>query len=102
MENVETFRPNRLQYGWPFIDESVSYHVSRQDVRHNFSPYFYPLYLSGQSSFASLVAFVPQMVSVVILSIRYRSTVDLSWALFVLTFAFVTFNKVVTSQYFLW
>lgn len=92
-------------YGWPFVFETYLYHVTRQDVRHNFSPYFYLLYLHSEQPSAplvSLLAFLPQALIVLILSWRYRSRDDLSWALFVLTFGFVTFNKVVTSQYFLW
>lgn len=92
-------------YGWPFLHETYLYHLTRQDVRHNFSPYFYLLYLHSELDTAplvSLASFLPQLLIVLILSWRYRSRADLSLALFVLTFGFVTFNKVVTSQYFLW
>lgn len=92
-------------YGWPFLHETYLYHLTRRDVKHNFSPYFYPLYLySGQESgpLVSLATFIPQLLVVIILSWRYRTSRDLSRALFLLTFGFVTFNKVVTSQYFLW
>ena len=92
-------------YGWPFLHETYLYHLTRQDVRHNFSPYFYLLYLHSELDSAPLVSlatFLPQLLMVLILSWRYRSRADLSLALFVLTFGFVTFNKVVTSQYFLW
>lgn len=92
-------------YGWPFLHETYLYHVTRQDVRHNFSPYFYLLYLHGERDTAPMVAlisFLPQLLIVIIISWRYRSRDDLSLALFVLTFGFVAFNKVVTSQYFLW
>ena len=92
-------------YGWPFLHETYLYHLTRQDVRHNFSPYFYLLYLHSERDTAPLVAlasFLPQLLLLFLLSWRYRSRDDLSLALFVLTFGFVTFNKVVTSQYFLW
>lgn len=91
-------------YDWPFLQETYLHHLTRQDVRHNFSPYFYMLYLSvGQKNlFISLAAFLPQVVIMLVLSARYRSKTDLSWALFALTYGFVSFNKVVTSQYFLW
>lgn len=92
-------------YGWPFLHETYFYHFARQDVRHNFSPYFYLLYLHSERDSASkvaLLAFLPQLLIVLFLSWRYRSKETLSLALFVLTFGFVTFNKVVTSQYFIW
>lgn len=92
-------------YGWPFLHETYLYHLTRQDVRHNFSPYFYLLYLHGELDTATLVAlasFLPQVLIVLVISWRYRSRADIGLGLFVLTFGFVTFNKVVTSQYFLW
>ncbi|XP_032790261.2 GPI mannosyltransferase 1 [Daphnia magna] len=92
-------------YGWPFLHETYLYHLTRQDVRHNFSPYFYLLYLHGELDTATLVAlasFLPQVLIVLVISWRYRSRADIGVGLFVLTFGFVTFNKVVTSQYFLW
>jgi len=93
-----------LYYGWPFVHETFLYHVTRKDVRHNFSPYFYLLYLysSTESSLVSISCFAPQLLIVLMLSWRYRSKKDVSLALFMLTYGFVTFNKVVTSQYFLW
>ncbi|XP_022609808.1 GPI mannosyltransferase 1 isoform X2 [Seriola dumerili] len=51
-------------YGWEFLHETYLYHLTRRDIRHNFSPYFYMLYLTAA--------------------------------------IFVSFNKVCTSQYFLW
>ena len=91
-------------YGWPFLQETFLYHVTRTDVRHNFSPYFYLLYLycNYESSLISICCFLPQLIIVLMLSWRYRSKKNVTLALFMLTYGFVTFNKVVTSQYFLW
>ncbi len=86
-------------YGWQFLYESLLYHVTRTDIRHNFSVYFYMLYLTQGmwvSPFISLMVFVPQLVLVVMTAIRYYQ--DLPFCFFVQTFLFVTFNKVCTSQ----
>eukprot|EP00794_Sanderia_malayensis_P018604 gene18604-20475_t len=86
-------------YGDEFIKETYLYHLTRKDIKHNFSPYFYVLYLtinSPASKLISLLAFIPQAVTVVAIGFKYHSR--LSLACFLQTFAFVTFNKVCTSQ----
>lgn len=99
--------------------EAYLYHVDRLDHRHNFSPYFYLTYLTypGQSddhyalslSLAQrllrspLTSLVPQLVlSFGTGLVLGRRTQDLPFAWFVQTFGFVLFNRVCTSQYFLW
>lgn len=101
-----------IRYGHPFLEHTFLYHIGRSDHRHNFSPYFYPLYLSLSSSSSlkneqhvvsmltrsiATWAFWPQLIMVVTLAFRYAET-DLPFTLFMQTFAFVTFNKVCTSQ----
>lgn len=101
-------------YGHEFLQHSYLYHLSRLDHRHNFSVYNISLYYKSARMFdtnkwwASLinniekVAFVPQLlVSAVILPLYFARTKLLS-CLFLQTFAFVLFNKVMTSQYFIW
>ncbi|KAH8106789.1 glycosyltransferase family 50 protein [Cristinia sonorae] len=104
-------------WGYPFLYESYLYHVHRRDHRHNFSPYFYLIYLTypfeGQPAEelpiwrhvlrSPLISFLPQMVLSVGAGLLFgRRKQDLTFAWFVQTFVFVIFNKVCTSQYFLW
>jgi phosphatidylinositol glycan class M len=86
-------------YGLPFLEETYLYHIYRKDHRHNFSLYFYHMYLNTDASLmGSLLSFIPQLIVVVGLGIRFAN--DLAFAWFLQTFAFVTLNKVCTSQVF--
>lgn len=91
-------------YGMQFLQESYFYHIFRKDARHNFSLYFYMIYLSFDytNTFISVLPFTLQIAALVGISWRFKHKEDLAFCLFTQTVVFVTFNKVVTSQYFLW
>lgn len=102
-----------LEYGWEFLHHSYFYHLTRLDHRHNFSVYNIVLYYKsasqGQNSGIMSVllgieksAFVPQLLISAVLVPLKMAQHSLIACLFVQTFAFVTFNKVMTSQYFIW
>jgi len=109
-------------YGDEFLQETYFHHITRQDNRHNFSVYFYHIYLTTSSKIGlqlqqtenqtidwlfyyfrnldSLLMFVPQAILLLILSAWfYRS---LFFSMFILTFIFVMLNKVCTMQYHSW
>jgi phosphatidylinositol glycan class M len=101
-----------LVWGYPFFYESYLYHIHRLDHRHNFSPYFYLIYLTYPSRDLAvdlplwnrllrspLTSFVPQMALALGTGLAFgRRKDDLVFAWFVQTVVFVVFNKVCTSQ----
>ncbi|KAK4124272.1 glycosyltransferase family 50 protein [Parathielavia appendiculata] len=96
-------------YGPSFLNHTYLHHVTRIDHRHNFSPYNTQLYLASASSSSSgpglqieSAAFLPQLLLSCVLIPLAMAQKDLPSAMLAQTFAFVTFNKVCTSQYFLW
>ncbi|KAL8794349.1 MAG: hypothetical protein Q9195_003046 [Heterodermia aff. obscurata] len=95
-------------YSTPFLTHTYLHHLTRIDHRHNFSPYNTLLHLSSASPsttsgwhFESL-AFIPQLALSAFLIPLALAKKDLPSTMMAQTFAFVAFNKVVTSQYFLW
>lgn len=91
-------------YGFDYIQEGFIYHVTRVDTRHNFSIYFYLLYLSTDYNIPGLglATFAPQFVLLVAYGLVYGTREHLLVAMFAQTVSLVAFNKVVTSQYFVW
>ncbi|GFF44276.1 GPI mannosyltransferase 1 [Aspergillus udagawae] len=94
-----------ILYGLPFAHHTYLHHLTRIDHRHNFSPYSTLLYLSAaggaRTAFESL-AFIPQLLLAVVVIPLALGKKSLAGTMLAQTFAFVTFNKVCTSQYFLW
>ena len=90
-------------YSGPFLTHTFVHHLTRIDHRHNFSPYNILLYQSssspntGRFPFESL-AFGPQLALSAFIIPICLSKQDLPGAMLAQTFAFVTFNKVCTSQ----
>ncbi|XP_031262884.1 GPI mannosyltransferase 1-like [Pistacia vera] len=90
-------------YRWEFLHEALLYHLTRTDPRHNFSIYFYHIYLQHECEFSvveKLISFLPQFVVQMVLIFRFGQ--DLPFCFFLQTVAFVAFNKVITAQYFVW
>ncbi|KAJ8078980.1 GPI mannosyltransferase 1 [Marasmius tenuissimus] len=88
-----------LIWGYPFLYETYLYHIHRRDHRHNFSPTF----ISPTLPIHPLTSFIPQMVLSVGTGFLFgENEGNLPFAWFVQTVVFVVFNKVCTSQYFLW
>jgi len=104
-------------FGQRYLDEAILYHAKRSDHRHNFSPYFYDIYLKRSSQLASspasspaapaaidivaLIPFVPQVVLLAALA-AVLAPRQLELCLLAQTIVFVAFNKVCTAQYFTW
>lgn len=120
----------------PFVEHTYLYHLTRLDHRHNFSHYFYQIYLtsasaSGISSNTSNLlmrvlralvtsTFIPQLslcLGLGFLLTKSEESLQMSSRLhktglipsknlaivfFIQTICFTTFNRVCTSQYFMW
>ena len=104
-------------YGWQFIEETYLYHITRwilikyiciirrrifrKDSRHNFSVYFYMLYLTvGDDDIGlNILTFLPQVLLLVLLTYKYSSVYEVNFCIFCQTLVFVTFNKVQKTEY---
>ncbi|KAL3568204.1 hypothetical protein D5086_030855 [Populus alba] len=63
-------------YRWEFLNEALLYHLTRTDPRHNFSIYFYHIYLHVEHEFSvveKLISFLPQLIVQLVLIIRFCS-----------------------------
>ncbi|XP_066151487.1 GPI mannosyltransferase 1 [Euwallacea fornicatus] len=99
-------------YGYQFLYESLIYHFVRVDFKHNFSLYFYlqyltafiklPLWYTG-NLWQPILINLPPMALLIHFSIRYGlNKFSLNFGVLAQTITFVIFNKVITSQYFVW
>lgn len=99
-------------FGWTFLYETYLYHLVRKDNRHNFSVFFYHIYLSGshpvteqgvnlaQLAFKIFADFGPQLALLLVITFTYYQ--DITFCVLLQTMTFVAFNKVCTVQYFCW
>lgn len=106
-------------FGNAYLTEALLYHVTRADGRHNFSPYFYGIYLrKSQLAVADTLlsaapttlatfpwsrigSFLPQIALIAVSTARLAAS-RLHICLLLQTMIFVAFNKVCTAQYFTW
>jgi len=93
-----------MMYGMPFVEEAYLHHISRRDTRHNFSVYFYMLYLTTEDDDIglNLITFLPQVILLLAVVKKFANFADIPMCILCQTFIFVVYNKVCTSQYFLW
>lgn len=117
-------------YGDIALQEGFLYHISRLDHRHNFSMHWYWIYLvlarsqphvktldiifSGlatpgvemaASTLMSVIGrllLIPQLVLLTYTSFVLTPSHGLELTVFVQSFLFVAYNKVITAQYFTW
>ena len=84
-------------YGYECLYESLLYHLLRKDHRHNFSLFFYFIYLNYEniSILMSIMTFLPQFTILVACGFKFYK--DLPFCLFIQTYFFVFFNKVITA-----
>ena len=96
-----------LLYKQKFLYESIIYHFVRKDTRHNFSLYFYLQYLNSAVARVNVVekllTITPQLFLIVLISFHFcRTRQTIQFAIFLIAFIMVTYNPVITSQYFVW
>lgn len=84
-------------HGERFLQEGLLHHLTRTDNRHNFSPWFYPIYLDfeaeGRRRLLGLLAFLPQALLLLAASLLLGPR-DLPLCVALQTLLFVAFNKV--------
>lgn len=99
------------RYGYEFLYETYIYHLERKDTRHNFSLFFYMQYLTSTdaASFTGIPLLDKFLIGAPSLAIILFLTFSLGthfktlpFCLFAQTFVMVSYNSVVTSQYFIW
>lgn len=92
------------KFDYEFLFESYLYHLVRKDTRHNFSLYFYMNLLNNNPMLVEKIfTFLPQLLILLAINAYFgihRKTIG--FCIFLQSFLVVTFNPVITSQYFIW
>lgn len=95
-----------MLYGYEFLFETYIYHLFRKDTRHNFSILFYYSYLTLDLFTIDVMKMITQILEfIIIFMMSLTFGVDpktLPFGMFCQTVVLVTYNSVVTSQYFVW
>ncbi|XP_060519425.1 GPI mannosyltransferase 1 [Cylas formicarius] len=94
-------------YGYEFLYQTYIYHFVRSDPRHSFSLYFYQQYLTAWIEnvglWQKILTVLPQIVLLFVFSVRYGlNRLALNFAILTQTIVMVIYNRVITSQYFVW
>lgn len=91
-------------YGYDFLFEAYLYHIIRKDTRHNFSLYFYMQLLNAEPLLLEkLLTFLPQAIILFLVNFHFGwHQKTLGFCIFLQSFVIVSFNPVLTSQYFIW
>lgn len=94
-------------FGYKFLHETYLYHLTRKDTRHNFSLFFYLQYLTAGVKnigvWQKVLCILPQIILILVLSIRYGlNRFTLHFSILTQTIVMVSYNTVLTSQYFIW
>lgn len=87
-------------YGEDFLQESYLYHFTRRDNRHSFSPFFYDIYLHYFES--KPLRSLPTILFIFVMTYNMSRKYSMFYLHFLITFAFVEFNTVITLQYYEW
>lgn len=90
-------------HGADFVRNALLYHLTRTDNRHNYSIYWYWIYLDYGAPhrwLLGLAAFMPQAIMLMVSAALLHG--DLALCVVAQTALFVFFNKVFTGQYITW
>ena len=95
-------------YGNDFVYETYLYHITRRDNRHSKAVYFYETYLNyssdstGRMKSRFVNRILPSVLGVLTVSFAFAKKRSLFFCQGLILFYFVSFNRVITDQYYMW